>query len=79
MGGVIKLFVFPSLLTMPNNVLPLHLKQTLPTIILIFTGGEGDGVESRLPFKIFSTLTSFLLCLKYDMKENFSSNHNVQC
>jgi len=25
-----------------------------PPIILIFT--EGDGIESRLPFKIFSTL-----------------------
>ena len=34
----------------------LHLKQTLPPIILIFTEGEGDGIESRLTFKIFSTL-----------------------
>ena len=41
---------------MPSNVLPLHLKQTLPPIIWIFTKGEGDGIESRLPFKIFSTL-----------------------
>ena len=23
---------------------------------LIFTEGEGDGIESRLPFKVFSTL-----------------------
>ena len=40
---------------MPSNVLPLHLKQTFPPIIWIFTEGEGDGIESRLPFKIFST------------------------
>ena len=39
---------------MPSNVLPLHLKQTFPPIIRIFT--EGDGIEPRLPFKIFSTL-----------------------
>ena len=43
-----------SLLTMPSNVLPLHLKQTFQPIIWIFT--EGEGIESRLPFKIFSTL-----------------------
>ena len=30
--------------------------QTFPPIIWIFTEGEGDGIESRLPFKIFSTL-----------------------
>ena len=41
---------------MPINVLPLCLKQTFPPIIWIFTEGEGDGIESRLPFKIFSTL-----------------------
>ena len=45
---------FKSLLTTPSNVLPLHLKQTFPPIIWIFT--EGEGIESRLPFKIFSTL-----------------------
>ena len=56
-GGVNKLFVFKSLLTTPSNVLPLHLKQTFPPIIWIFTEGEGDGIKSRLPFKIFSTLT----------------------
>ena len=42
---------------MPSNVLPLHLKQTFPPIIWIFTEGEGDeGIKSRLPSKIFSTL-----------------------
>ena len=35
---------------------PLHLKHTFLPIIWIFTEGEGDGIESRLPFKIFSTL-----------------------
>ena len=34
--------------------------QTFPPIIWIFTDGEGDGIESRLPFKIFSTLQSTL-------------------
>ena len=56
LGDVNKLFVFKSLLTMPSNVLPLHLKQTFPPIIWIFTEVEGDGIESRLPFKIFYTL-----------------------
>ena len=39
---------------MPSNVLPLPLKQIFPPKIWIFT--EGDGIESRLPFIIFSTL-----------------------
>ena len=58
MGDVNKLFVSKSksLLTTPSNVLSLHLKQTFPPIIWIFSEGEGDGIESRLPFKIFSTL-----------------------
>ena len=33
-----------------------HLKQTFPPIIWIFTEDEGDGIESRLLFKSFSTL-----------------------
>ena len=40
----------------PSNVLPLYLKQTFLPIIWIFTDGEGDGIKSRQPFKIFSTL-----------------------
>ena len=47
-----------SLLTSPSNVLPLHLKQTFPPIISIFTEGEGDGIKTRLPFKKISTLKS---------------------
>ena len=56
LGDVNKHFVFKSLLTATSNVLPLHLKQTFLPIIWIFT--EGDGIESRIPFKIFSTLPS---------------------
>ena len=59
-GDVNKLFVFKSLLTTPSNALTLHLKQTFPPIIWIFT--EGDGIKSRLPFRIFSTLTQMLIC-----------------
>ena len=33
----------------------LYLKQTSPSIIWIFTEGEGDGIKFRLPFKILST------------------------
>ena len=61
LGNVNKLFVFKSLLTTTSNVLPLLLKQTFPHIIWICTGGEGDGIESRLPFKIFSTLLTKIL------------------
>ena len=41
---------------MPSIVLPLHLKDTFPLMIWIFIEDEGDGIESRLPFKIVSTL-----------------------
>ena len=47
-----KLFVF-------KNILPLQFNQTFPTMIWIFTEVEGDGIKSRLPFKIFSTLKWF--------------------
>ena len=56
LGDVNKLFVFKSLLKMPNNVLPFHLKLTVPPTIWIFTEGEGDGIEYKLHFKIFTTL-----------------------
>ena len=57
---------------MPSNVLPLHLKQTFPPIIWIFTEGEGDGIESRLPFKIFSTLRWQFIRLIRKMHEQSS-------
>ena len=31
-------------------------QANFPALIWIFTEGEGDGIKSRLPFKIFSTL-----------------------
>ena len=61
LGDVNKLFVFKSLLTMPSNVLLFHLKQTFTPIIWIFTEVKGDRIESRLPFKIFSTLHNEIL------------------
>ena len=57
----IQIMGFKGLLTRSSNVLLLHLKQTFPPTILIFT--EGDEIESRLPFKIFSTLSMNVLVL----------------
>ena len=54
LGVVHKVLNTKSLLTMPSNVLPIGPMQTFQPIISIF--GEGDGIESRLPYKIFSTL-----------------------
>ena len=48
LGIVNKLLKTKSLLTSPNNVLPLLHNQTFPPVIWIFTEGEGDGIESRL-------------------------------
>ena len=50
-----KRFVF-CLLTTLGNVLPLHLKQTFLPIIWIFNEDEDDMIESRLAFRILSTL-----------------------
>merc|ERR1719203_2565304 len=44
----------------------LHLNQTFPPIDWVFTEGGGDGIESRLPFNIFSTLIKVQLSLKKD-------------
>ena len=60
-GVVNKHFVFKNLLKTPGNVLSLNLNQTFPSIIWIFTIGKGDRIISRLPFKIISTLSLFLL------------------
>ena len=54
LGVVYKLLKTKSLLTSPSTILPLHLKQTFLPTISIFT--KSDGIKSRLPFKIFSTL-----------------------
>jgi hypothetical protein len=53
LGDVNKLFVFKHLLTM----FCLYTSSKLSCQYLNFFEGEGDGIESRLPFKIFSTLT----------------------
>ena len=61
LGDVNKLFFIKSLMIMPSNILLLHLKQIFPSIIWIFTEGEGNEIKSRLPFKTFSTLSSWWL------------------
>ena len=48
LGFVNRLLKTKSLLTSPSNVLPYYLKQTFPTLIWIFTEGEGDYIESKL-------------------------------
>ena len=53
-----KLLKTKSFVTSPSNVLPLHLKQTFPPMIWIFTEGEGDKIKSRLPINFFSALQS---------------------
>ena len=55
MGDDSNFVVFKILLTTSSNVLPLNLKQTFPPIMWIFNEGEGDGIESRLPFNMFIT------------------------
>ena len=58
-------FTFSKNSNYERESLPYYLKKIFPPIIWIFTEGEGegDGIESRLPFKIFSTLQSFCLNL----------------
>ena len=68
-----------SLLTSPSNVLPLHLKQTLPPIIWIFTEGEGDGINARLLFKIFSTLQMQTLLMFFRLMHCPSTDPKTFC
>ena len=59
-----KLLNAKSLLTMPKNVLPLHLKQTFPLILWIFTEGEGDEIKSRpIPLLYCPKYVQFLHCV----------------
>ena len=51
-----KLLKTKSLLTRPSNVLPLHLKQTFPPIIWIFTEGEGDKIKSKFAYLLICHL-----------------------
>ena len=74
------LFVFKSLLTTPSKVSPLHLKRIFPPIIWIFTEGEGVWIESRLHFKIFSTLTFMkinLICKKFSGQDINEGNSTL--
>ena len=68
------LSVFKSVLTMPSNDLLLHLKHTFPPIIRIFTEGEGDGIESRLPFKNLFYLTQTMIANTLIGSMNLSDN-----
>ena len=55
---------------MPSNVLPFNLKQTFPSIIWIFTEGEGDGIKVRLPFKNVWTLQLYVPGCSFWLGEN---------
>ena len=57
--GIVKNFLFSKVFWQHPAMFYLHAssKISLP-IIWIFTEGEGDGIESMLLFKIFSTLMS---------------------
>ena len=72
MGDDNIFFVFKILLTTSSNVLPLDVKQTFPPIIWIFNEGEGDEIESSLPFKIFPTLL-FVIIGKQETLESDDS------
>ena len=51
--------------------MPFHIKQTfLP--VWIFPEGEGDGVETRLPFKIFFNLPDY--DFNFDVVKNGNDN-----
>ena len=58
-----------------SNVLPLHLKQTFPPIIWIYT--EGEGIESRLTLTLFLLYPSkyeyfILVCRYFVNHKNFT-------
>ena len=60
---------------MPSNVLPLHLMQIFQPIIWIFI--EGDGIESRLPFKIFSILQKSTWEFSHGLNFSSTTSKNV--
>jgi hypothetical protein len=69
LGDVNKLLKTKILPTTTSNVLPLHLKQTFLLIIQILN--EGDGIKSRLPFKIFSTLSKIMCPIFKDHNRHY--------
>ena len=73
LGDVNKLFVLKSLLKIPSNVLPLHLRHTFLPIIWIFTQGEEDDVESKLSSKKNSTLQNLPFVPEFEELLRFPS------
>ena len=67
-GWYQQTFCFQKLVDNAQQCFALHLKQTFPPIIWIFTKGEGHGIKFRLPFKIFSTLSTTLLLAPQDFQ-----------
>ena len=78
LGDVNKLFAFKSLLTMPSNVLPLHLKQTFPSMIhcrwKVFGLNPGYLLKSFQLYLAMLTLSRaqswfflFILCIQYTL------------
>ena len=76
LGGVNKLFVFKSLLTMASNVLLLHPKKNFPPIIRIFTEGEGVGLNQVYLLKSF--FLNLNLCFDPFPKSFGSVNQSVK-
>ena len=67
-GQISTLYYFLS--DYGRESLLLHLKQIFPPMIWIFT--EGDGIDSRLPFKnIIYFKTTLNLLLQKKMSVNF--------
>ena len=54
-GWCQQTFCFQKFVDNAQQYLHLHLKQTFPPIIWIITEGEGDQIDSRQPYRIFST------------------------
>ena len=84
LGVVNKHLDTKSLLTIPSNVLPLPINRpahqaNFPAHDLIFTEDEGDEFESRLPFRIFSTLIVSLFLYDPFCRNTLEvSYHNLQ-
>ena len=62
----------------PAFIWPLHLHQTFSPIIWVFTKVEGDGIKSRLTFKIFSTLTPFY-SNTWQNNHGLPTSHTIPC
>ena len=56
------MFRFQKFVDNPRQCFAFTPQTNFPVHDLNFIGGEGDGIESRLPFKIFSTLPILYVC-----------------